>query len=114
MVTELNCTSCKRRVPLNTMKYAKDGSGLICEECLDKQVHGVNIKIKPKPIKKYVETSRKKKVSYTCKSCSFRFSRAIDFRGPKNCPNCGKDKVAYNLPNDADELLRELEKMDDV
>jgi len=43
-----------------------------------------------------------------------KWSRALDFRGPKLCPSCGRDTIMYNLPNDADELLRELDRMDDV
>ena len=69
----------------------------------------------PKPsFTRPVDTTPKKKVDYTCRSCSFRWSRAIDFRGPKLCPNCARDTVMYNLPNDADELLRALDRMDDV
>ncbi len=112
MAAQLTCNSCKNRVSLDTMRYSKDGSGLICENCWNKQHHGVNLKIKPQTFTKPVDTTPKKKVQYTCRSCSFRFSRSLDFRGPKLCPNCGKDTIMYNLPNDADELLRELDRLD--
>ena len=120
-VPELNCNACKKRTQLNSMKYAKDGSGLVCEDCLNKQLDGKAIRMKTQ-VPSYaipgVNTrnvdGQKKKVDYTCKSCSFKFSRAIDFRGPKLCPNCGKDSILFNLPNDADDLLKALDKMDDV
>ncbi len=114
---ELTCNACKKRSPLNTMKYSKDGSGLICEDCLMKQNGGVNLRNKPQATfdaKPAVQTEQKKKVMYTCKTCNFRFSRALDFRGPRLCPNCGRGDVIYNLPNKADDLLRELDEMDDI
>ncbi len=56
----------------------------------------------------------KKKIAYYCRSCNFRFARAIDFRGPRTCPNCNKDTIIANLPSNADDLLRELDRMDDI
>jgi hypothetical protein len=116
---ELTCNSCKKRVPLGTMRYAKDGSGLICEECLNRQNNGgINLKAAISATtpftKKQIEETPKKKVSFTCTSCRFKYARALDFRGPKSCPNCGKDTVVYNLPNNADALLKELDEMDDI
>lgn len=108
MEKELNCKLCRKRVPLEEMKFCKDGSGLICAECSNKEKHGVNLKIESKPIQKPVEN--KKKIAYYCRSCNFRFTRAIDFRGPRVCPNCNKDTIIANLPTNADDLLRELDR----
>ena len=114
-MAELTCSACKNRVLLGSMRYSKDGKGLICEDCLNKQNNGVNLRVKPQTtFKRPVDVTPRKKVDFICKSCSFRWNRAIDFRGPKLCPNCGRDSIVYNLPNDADELLRELDRMDDV
>jgi hypothetical protein len=114
MAAELNCNSCRNRVSLAQMRYSKDGKGLICETCYDKQNNGVSIKVKQQTFIRPIDTTPKKKVEFFCKNCSFKWSRGIDFRGPRLCPSCGKDTVMYNLPNDADELLRELDRMDDV
>ena len=115
MTAELNCNSCRNRVSLESMRYSKDGRGLICESCWNKQSTGVSIKVKPQTtFSRQSHTGSKKKVEYFCKNCSFKWSRGLDFRGPKLCPGCGRDTVMYNLPNDADELLKELDRMDDV
>lgn len=113
---ELTCQACKKRVALGTMRYSKDGSGLICESCVQKSSGKINLKssIQEVSLPKSNNVKHGKKVEFYCKNCSFKWSRAIDFRGPKLCPSCGRDTVMYNLPNDADELLRELDRMDDV
>jgi rubrerythrin len=111
MASELNCASCKKRVLVHSMKYSKDGRGLICEECTLKQGSGAKLKIKtPTFSAPAVQTTNK--IVYVCKVCSFKFSRGADFRGPKLCPNCGRDTIIYDLPNKADDLLRELERLD--
>ena len=112
---ELTCNSCKKRTALNSMKYAKDGSGLVCEDCLSRQLNnGVNVRAMNQPAEKApVSTVEKKKVAYTCTSCGFKYSRALDFRAQsKICPNCGKGTTVHNLPNDAEKLLKELDEMD--
>lgn len=115
MAAELHCNSCRTRVQLASMRYSKDGKGLICESCWNKQNKGVDLKVIPQTtFTRPIDTAPRKKVEYFCKNCSFKWSRALDFRGPKLCPGCGRDTVMYNLPNDADELLRELDRMDDV
>ena len=106
MEGELNCKTCRKRVPVKEMKFSKDGSGLVCEDCTNREKHGVNVKVQPIP--RPVEAERKK-IAYYCKSCNFRFSRAIDFRGPSNCPNCSRNTIIANLPKNADDLMRELE-----
>ncbi len=107
---ELTCNSCKQRVALNSMKYSKDGTGLICENCLNKQNNGVSLRIKPQTtFTKPSDSLPKKKVKYSCKMCRYQFERALDFRGPRLCPNCGREDIMYNLPNDADDLLKELD-----
>ena len=115
---ELTCKSCKKRTPLNQMKYSKDGSGLICEECLNKETSSLAISQKTTPAsfssKITTADQQKKKVEYHCTSCAFKWARALDFRGPRVCPNCGRTSVVYNLPNDADKLLRELDQMSDI
>ncbi|MBN2421518.1 hypothetical protein JXB27_04535 [Candidatus Woesearchaeota archaeon] len=112
---ELTCNSCKKRVVLNEMKYSKDGAGLICSECYDKEFHGgVSLRQKHEMTNIPAPVENKKKVQFVCKHCAFRYSRALDFRGPKLCPNCGRDSVVYNLPNKAEDLLRELDEMDDI
>ncbi len=114
MAAELSCNACRTRVPLPSMRYSKDGAGLICESCYSKQNGGINLKITPQSFSRPVDNIPRKKVVYTCKTCRYKFSRGLDFRGPRLCPNCGKGDIIYNLPNDADELLRELDRMDDV
>ena len=115
MAAELTCNSCKSRVALAGMRYSKDGKGLICENCWTKQSNGVNLRVKPQTtFTRQSDNTPRKKVDFVCRSCSFRWSRAIDFRGPKLCPNCSRDTVLYNLPSGADDLLRALDKMDDV
>ena len=114
MTAQLTCNACKTRVSLSSMRYSKDGKGLICDGCWTKQNGGANLRI-PKPVfTRPVDATPREKVDFTCRSCSFRWHRGLDFRGPKLCPNCGKDSIMYNLPNDADDLLRALDKMDDV
>ncbi|HME87317.1 MAG TPA: hypothetical protein VKE88_02800, partial [Candidatus Nanoarchaeia archaeon] len=116
------CNACKKRTPLPEMKYSKDGSGLICSDCLNKQIGGVNLRPSSQVsapgasfAPKQVLEDQKKKVQYTCRACNFRYSRALDYRGgTKICPNCGRDTVSYNLPNDANKLLKELDEMDDI
>ena len=116
MTAELNCNACRNRVGLASMRYSKDGKGLICEACYGKQSGGVNLKVIPQTTfsRSANDSAPKKKVDFFCKNCSFKWARAIDFRGPKLCPSCGRDTVMYNLPNDADDLLRALDRMDDV
>ncbi|MEK6886835.1 MAG: hypothetical protein AABW88_03305 [Nanoarchaeota archaeon] len=114
MTAELNCNGCRSRVGLASMKYSKDGKGLICESCYNKQTSGISVNIKPQTFNRPIDTTPKKKIEFFCKNCSFKWSRALDFRGPKLCPGCGRNSIMYNLPNDADELLRELDKMDNV
>jgi hypothetical protein len=113
---ELTCSSCRKRSPLNEMKYSKDGSGLICGGCHDKQTNGgISLRPSAQEVKVPVNTTPRKKVEYTCKNCRFKYARAIDFRAQSRlCPNCGKCNVVYNLPNKADDLLRELDEMDDI
>lgn len=113
---ELTCNSCKKRTALNEMKYSKDGAGLICSECHDRASNGgINLRKAQETIAAPVSAAPRKKVDYTCKNCRFKYSRAIDFRAQsKICPNCGRDTVVYNLPNKADDLLKELDQMDDI
>jgi len=111
MGTEITCSDCSKKTQINTMRYSRDGSGLICQDCGIKQ--GTNrLKITPNPFTKKPELVPKKKIVYVCKACNYRFTRAVDFTGPKICPYCGKNTVIYDLPNHADDLLRELDKLD--
>lgn len=108
---ELTCNSCKKRTAMSTMKYSKDGAGLICGACLDKQNNGVALTSRAPVATPMPDEDTRKKVSFSCRNCGYRYARVLDFRGPKLCPNCGRDTVSYNLPNKADQLLRELEDL---
>ena len=112
MNQELNCSACHRRVAVSDMKYSRDGSGLICDQCSMKQGSGVKLKIKSSTFTKSVDFVAKKKITYICTSCNYKYDRVAGFRGPRICPNCSKRQVIYDLPKDANELMKELDKLD--
>ncbi|MBI2575076.1 hypothetical protein HYV82_04280 [Candidatus Woesearchaeota archaeon] len=91
------CGLCNSRVDIREMKYHKSGSYLMCRNCHEKQSPGAKVAVQtPAPaIKSVNEVARKSpaKVSYRCKNCSYRFSRAQDYVF-ESCPYCGKKTVS--------------------
>lgn len=114
MIGELSCKLCKKRVDASSMKYAKDGSGLVCSECSEKQSGKLKVPM-PQLMKEAPKTVRSAgKIEFRCKACSYKFSRTADYYdlGQKVCPMCGKETLMSDLPKDADELLRKLDFLD--
>ena len=85
---------------------------LNCERISDRQNKSNKVKIRENTFTRPVEFEPKKKVKHKCLSCGYNYERAGNLRGPKNCPNCASENVVYDMPNKADDLLKELDKLD--
>ncbi len=81
----MKCGRCLQQVPLGDMKYAKDGSTLVCMQCrgLTVQEHADAMR--------YDASPPLSKTGYACTSCGFTFSRANIT--PKRCPFCAKETI---------------------
>ncbi len=110
LVRMMRCGLCNSRVDIREMKYHKSGSYLICRSCHEKQFPGAKVVVqKQSPaIKEVAEVARKSpgKVSYRCKNCSYRFSRAKEHYF-EQCPYCGKRTVSVVERSAAQALVDE-------
>ncbi len=104
------CGLCNSRVDIREMKYHKSGEYLMCGSCHEKQSPGTKVVTKaPSPaIKAVAEVAKKspRKISYRCKNCSYRFSRAQDYAF-EACPYCGKKTVSVVERSAAQTLVDE-------
>jgi hypothetical protein len=83
------CEKCGNKTPLETMTYSKDGTKLVCKDCLNREngVYTASIK-KPIEAPKPVEMVR-----YKCSHCQYSFSRKKDIE-VKTCPYCSREMIS--------------------
>ena len=48
------------------------------------------------------------KKKYKCKACNWKFSRNFT---PRLCPYCGKEALVLDIPQLADDLVKEVEAL---
>ncbi len=85
----VSCSKCTLRVPIGHTIYTKDGQNLMCFECYNKIIKG----IEPEAYKTVQSAEMPKKINYICIACGFKFSRVETFHFGGYCFNCGKAHV---------------------
>lgn len=90
----ISCRKCKKRFPMNELKYDKNGEDLVCSECFDMgrtpQETASNMKnVSPSRL---VRTgprnfSEQTSIKYICMDCQYKFTRRKDYEVFK-CPYC--------------------------
>jgi DNA-directed RNA polymerase subunit RPC12/RpoP len=83
------CGKCGAKTALEEMEYSKDGTKLVCKDCLNKEkgLYTAAIK-KPLEAPKPVEMTK-----YKCGHCQYSFSRKKDIE-VKTCPYCSRDSIS--------------------
>ncbi len=102
------CMKCKKKVPIKSMRYSKNGEDLICIDChnieMSNAQSSVNGLIKPMPTLSASSTKTDKhktkdlpsqKISYECSKCGYRFSRNKEVI-VNLCPYCNGGPLAKN------------------
>jgi|GEM_PF-2193703 len=109
----MRCGRCQQQVPLSEMKYAKDGTTLVCRQCrgLTTQEHLAKLRPKEKePASKGRFEQPRAAVKYQCTNCGFSFIRTNI--KPTRCPYCAKPSVIEAKAITSEKLLEESDAYD--
>ena len=97
------CMKCKKKVPVKSMKYSKNGEDLICMDChnLEKGIKpaasGSSGLVRPMPsgspsaamtgTKQGTKDLPSSKIAYACEKCGYKFTRSKE-HPVVTCPYC--------------------------
>lgn len=119
----MKCGRCLAMVPVNEMRYAKDGKTLICKDCqnrnvkeameapMKKPVLNAAFRTRPTVGKAAVKAAPKSTgpQSFACANCRYRFTRTSK---PLHCPYCGQETVIETKQVSAGNLLGMADDME--
>ncbi len=119
----MKCGRCLALVPVNEMKYAKDGKTLVCRKCqnlnvkeamdapITKPIANRSFTRRPTVGKTAIKTPTKTTgaISFACANCRYRFTRTSK---PLHCPYCGQETVIETKQVSAGNLLGMADDME--
>jgi predicted Zn-ribbon and HTH transcriptional regulator len=87
----MRCGRCLQQSVVSEMKYAKDGTTLVCTNCRGLSIQEHLEKLRRKRQVQFDITPPSSATRYACTSCGFTFSRKN--LKPGRCPYCAKATI---------------------
>lgn len=91
----VTCNRCALTVPINQTTYDNGGKSLICFDCYNKIVQG----LETGQYKIIQSGDVPKRLNYRCSFCNFEVSRSENFTVTGICFNCGKKSLQPSEQN---------------
>jgi predicted RNA-binding Zn-ribbon protein involved in translation (DUF1610 family) len=91
----MTCKRCGKKTIMKNMRYDKDGSSMICIDCLNKEVQLRDPKTLPTHSEPKKAAKKEAVTKWYCQDCKYHFERKTTAQVSK-CPYCGK--AGYLMP----------------
>ena len=103
------CSLCRKKFPVEDIRYGKDGKSILCINCYDKSVEKEELLKKKMALREERHKEEETILKIICAKCRYKFTYNRGSRVRLMCPYCGGN----NLMRDditAEKLVEEVSR----